>query len=128
MKRTRLAFMMIGSALAFKFLIDFFAASSTATLDQSKALFQDRCSQCHGLGVAENLESYLPSNVQSIVERMRHKPGSGISSEEAQEIYEYLVYEFSKTRKKEIDEELNALPDEKKKAEQAKIDAIVSKF
>ena len=128
MKRTKLAFMMIGSTLAFKFLIDFFAASPAATLDQSKALFQDRCSQCHGLGSAENLESHLPSNIQSIFERMQHKPDSGISSKDAQEIYEHLVYEFSKTHKQEIDEELNALPDDKKKTEQAKIDAIVSKF
>ncbi|MBS0652921.1 MAG: photosystem P840 reaction-center cytochrome c-551 [Verrucomicrobia bacterium] len=129
MNRTRLAFVMVGGVLMSKFLIDFFAASpSSASLDQSKALFQNRCSQCHGLNQADNLDSYLPSNVQKLVERMQHMPGSGISSEEAQQIYEYLVYEYTKTHKNELDAELKALPDDKRKEEQAKIDEIAAKF
>lgn len=128
MNRTRLAFVMVGGALMFKFLIDFFATSPNSTLDQSKALFQNRCSQCHGLNQADNLDSYLPSHVQKTVERMQHMPSSGISSEEAQQIYEYLVYEYTKTHKNELDAELKALPDDKRKEEQSKIDEITAKF
>ena len=94
----------------------------------SKALFENRCSQCHGLNQADQVDSYLPSNVQQMVMRMQHKPQSGISSEEAEEIYEYLVYQFSKTHKAEIDKELSALPEDKRKEEQAKIDQIAAKF
>ena len=124
MKGKKTAFGIIMGGLACLFTLDLFATSESA----AKALFENRCSQCHGLNQATELDSYLPSYIQEMVSKMQHKPQSGISSEEAQEIYEYLVYQFAKTHRNKIDKELQALPEDKRKEEQAKIDQATAKF
>ena len=127
-KKTTLAFAIISTGFAFKTLIYFFGTDLRAPLNQSKELFENRCSQCHGIKEANQMNSYLPSSIQETVERMQRKPESGISSQDAEQIYEYLVYEFSRKYSSKLREQLQALPEEKRKQEQAKIDEISSKF
>lgn len=126
MNKTKLAFVIVGTTVGARFLFDFFGADpKTAKETSSQELFNARCSQCHGIGEANNFDSYLPSSIQNTVQRMQEKADSGISSKEAQQIYEYLVYTNATSHKDQLDEELKALPDNQRKEEQAKLDAIL---
>ena len=56
---------------------------------EPKALFETRCSKCHDLDRANRSET--PEGWLAIVNRMRRKPGSGISEQDAQIVLRYLV-------------------------------------
>jgi hypothetical protein len=81
-----------------------------ATIDISKypadmqadyKVFSKKCSQCHTLARPINCDFALPDEWERYVKRMMRKPNSGISSDEAKQIFDFLVYD-SKTRKKEM--------------------------
>ena len=128
MKKIQLALTLIGAGFGFKMMLYFLGADPHASINQSRELFESRCSQCHGINEASNMDSYLPSSIQTIVEKMQHKSGSGISSHEAEQIYEYLVYDCATKHPDQLHAELQALPEEERKKEQAKINHISSKF
>ena len=56
---------------------------------EPKSLLETRCSKCHGLDRANRNET--PEGWRAIVNRMRGKPGSGISEQDAEIILRYLV-------------------------------------
>ena len=128
LKKIKLALALIGAGFGFKMMIYFLGTDPHLAINQSRELFENRCSQCHGINEANNMDSYLPSSIQKTVERMQHKSDSGISSHEAEQIYEYLVYEYSTKYPERLHAELQALPEEERKKEQAKINHISSKF
>jgi cytochrome c1 len=57
--------------------------------EKNKQLFEAKCQQCHSLERVR--EAHLSRDqAQSVVKRMRAKPGSNISESEAASIFEYL--------------------------------------
>lgn len=81
-----------------------------ATIDVSKypsdmqaryKTFAGRCAKCHTLARAINSDFVLNDEWERYVKRMMRKPGSGISSDDAKEIYAFLAFD-SKTRKKAL--------------------------
>lgn len=81
-----------------------------ATIDVSKypadmqaayKLFTKKCSHCHTIARPINCDFALPDEWERYVKRMMRKPDSGISSDEAKQIFNFLVFD-SKTRKKEM--------------------------
>lgn len=108
-----------------------------ATVDVSKypdgikenyEVFSQKCTQCHKLSRPINSDYALPAEWERYVKRMFHKPGSGISSGEAKQIFEFLVYDSIIRKKEMLDEKLaKATPDEKAAAE-SKIKEIRAKY
>lgn len=98
-----------------------FAVTYPAPYQKSYQLFLDRCGNCHSIDTARAVESYLPSDWRDVVDRMQRKPDSGISTQEADEIYKFLVYESTVNHKKELDVQLQQLPEAERKTEENKI-------
>jgi len=70
-------------------------------MQEAYKLFSKRCSKCHTL--ARPLwAKFTDEEWEKYVKRMRRKPNSGISADEAKKIYEFLVFQSEK-RAKEID-------------------------
>ena len=65
--------------------------------------------------------------VKSAFGKMKNKPGSGISGNEAKPIYEFLVYDSSIRKKAMIDKKLEKMTPEEKKAVEDKIKEIKDK-
>lgn len=99
-----------------------------SSIQKNYALFQEKCSQCHSLGTSLNSDMVLPSYWQKTIKSMQAKPGSNISDKDAQKIYEFLVFDSSERRKKELDDELSSLPLEQQKKEKEAIDQIRNKY
>lgn len=99
----------------------FFAVTYPAPYDKSYQLFLDRCGTCHSIDTALGVDSYLPSDWKDVVDRMQKKPSSGISTQEADEIYKFLVYDSTVNHKKELDAQLQQLPEAERKAEEEQI-------
>ncbi len=56
---------------------------------EPKALFESRCTKCHSLDRTNRSDT--PEGWRAIVNRMRAKPGSAISEQDAEIISRYLV-------------------------------------
>lgn len=98
-----------------------FAVTYPAPYQKSYQLFLDRCGNCHTIDTALAVDSYLPSDWRDVVDQMQKKEGSGISTQEADEIYKFLVYDSTVNHKKELDAQLQQLPEAERKAEEDKI-------
>src|SRR5512141_2532054 len=71
--------------------------------------FQELCSSCHPRARAVNCDFALEDDWERYIKRRMRRGGKLISPEEAQEIFEFAMYD-SKTRKKELyDRKLAAL-------------------
>lgn len=71
--------------------------------------FQDLCSRCHPLARAVNCDFVLEDDWERYIKRMMRRGGRLISPDEAQDIFDFAMYD-SKTRKKELyDRKLAAL-------------------
>lgn len=99
-----------------------------APLQKSYGLFQQRCSQCHNLARPVNSAYVLPDEWERYIKRMLRKPGSEMTSGEAKELYEFLVYDASQRKKQLLAEKLNGLPKEEKDAAENKIRQIAEKY
>ena len=55
------------------------------------AVFQARCSKCHSLARPLNA-SMRPEQWKVYIKKMSRRPGSGISSEAGEDIYEFLKF------------------------------------
>ena len=108
-----------------------------ATIDVSKypqgiqdiyPLFSQKCTQCHKLSRPINSDYALPDEWSRYVKRMMRKPGSGINSAEAKQIYEFLVYDSSVRKKAALDEKLAKATPEDKAADEAKIKEVHDKY
>lgn len=108
-----------------------------ATIDVSKypqgikdnyEVFSQKCTQCHKLSRPINCDYALPDEWSRYVKRMMRKPGSGISTAEAKQIWEFLVYDSSVRKKAMLDEKLAAAKPEEKTATEAKIKEVHDKY
>jgi hypothetical protein len=99
-----------------------------AALKDNYDLFSQKCTQCHKLSRPINSDYCLPSEWSRYVKRMMRKPGSGISSSEAKEIYEFLAYDSSVRKKAAVDVKLAAATPEDKAADEAKIKEVHDKY
>ncbi len=97
-------------------------------LQSSQKLFKSRCSQCHSLSQAYDVDSVLPSSWKETVKSMQRKSESNINDTEAQTIYEFLVYDTTKKQNKKLEQELQAIPKDQQQTEQAEIDRIKKLF
>ena len=108
-----------------------------ATVDVSKypeairdnyQVFSERCAQCHKLNRPINSDYALPAEWERYIKRMMHKPGSGISSADGKQIFDFLVYDSSIRKKAMVDAKLSAATPEEKAAAESKIKAIHDKY
>lgn len=90
-----------GSIVALALCIAIVAGCGAARLDVSAippdvrgayAVFEMRCSKCHGLARPLNARISSMDHWRSYVRRMRRMPGSGISAEDGAEILRFLEY------------------------------------
>ena len=81
-----------------------------ATIDVSKyptemqaryKVFADKCAKCHTLARAINCEFALDEEWERYVKRMMRKPGSGITSADGKQIFEFVAHD-AKVRKKAL--------------------------
>ena len=108
-----------------------------ATIDVSKypqgikdkyEVFSTKCTQCHKLSRPINSDYATPDEWSRYIKRMMHKPGSGISTAQGKDIYDFLAYDASVRKKAMLDEKLaKATPEEKKDAE-TKIKELHDKY
>ncbi len=99
-----------------------------AALKDNYDLFSQKCTQCHKLSRPVNCDYVLPDEWSRYVKRMMRKPGSGISTGEAKQIYEFLVFDSSVRKKALLDEKLGKATAEEKTAAQAKIKEVHDKY
>jgi hypothetical protein len=95
----------------------------------SYPLFTEKCAQCHHLNHTINSDHHaLPDEWESIVNRMRRKPGSDINKKEAEQIIEFLTYDSSVRKKAVVDEMLAMATPKEKKAAEDKIKEVYAKY
>jgi len=76
-------------------------AAYPADMQTKYKVFLARCSKCHTAARAINSDFVLEDEWERYIKRMMRKPGSGISSGDARQIFEFLSYD-SKIRKKAL--------------------------
>ncbi|SFM78347.1 photosystem P840 reaction-center cytochrome c-551 [Thermodesulforhabdus norvegica] len=85
-------------------LLIFFACVATISIlpyqghtrmDDGKALFETKCSVCHGLDRPKSLLKSREEWVETVT-RMKAKPGASITDEEAEAIVDYLTTHYGK--------------------------------
>ena len=91
-------------------------------------IFSQKCMQCHRLSRPINSDYALPSEWESYVKLMMHKPGSGINNGDARKITEFLIYDSSVRKKNLVDDKLSRATPDVKAAEEAKIKSIHDKY
>lgn len=64
-------------------------------------VFSEKCSRCHTLARPINSDYALPEEWSAYVDKMRHKPRSGITDEAQKTITDFLIYDSS-VRKKDL--------------------------
>jgi hypothetical protein len=95
----------------------------------SYPLFTEKCAQCHHLNHTINSDHHaLPDEWESIVNRMRRKPGSNINKTEAEQIVEFLTYDSSVRKRAVVDEMLAMATPKEKKAAEDKIKEVHAKY
>jgi hypothetical protein len=99
-----------------------------AALKDNYDLFSQKCTQCHKLSRPINSDYALPDEWSRYVKRMMRKPGSGISTTEAKQIFEFLVYDSSVRKKAMVDDKLAKATPEDKTAAEAKIKEVHDKY
>ena len=70
-------------------------------MQERYALVKTKCSQCHSLARVINSSYALPDEWSRYVKRMRRKPSSHISSDEAKAIFDFLAFD-SQQRKADL--------------------------
>ena len=91
-------------------------------------VFSQKCVQCHRLSRPINSDYALPSEWESYVKLMMHKPGSGITSGDARKIIDFLIYDSSIRKKVMLDDKLSKLSPADQAAAQAKIKSVHDKY
>ncbi len=70
-------------------------------MKQKYKVFADLCSRCHPLARAVNCDFALEDDWERYIKRMMRRGGRLISPDDAQEIFDFVVYD-SKIRKKTL--------------------------
>jgi hypothetical protein len=60
-------------------------------------VFSKRCSKCHTLARPINTD-FTPTKWEEYVKKMMRKPGSGIKTEDAKRVWQFLVYDTAKRK------------------------------
>ena len=87
-------------------------------------LFQTKCSTCHVVARGVNTEMVVPADWERYIKRMMYKPNSGISSNEAQTLFRFLVYDASARKADLLRKALAALPAADRSAAIARVKEI----
>lgn len=99
-----------------------------APIQDTNALFEAKCTTCHGLKETVRSPSVLPTYWEKSVEKMRAMPKADFSAEEGQKITEFLIYDSFQRRRVELKKQLKALPEAELKIEQEKLDNVLKKY
>ena len=99
-----------------------------AALKDNYEMFSQKCTQCHKLSRPINCDYVLPDEWSRYVKRMMRKPGSGISSGDGKQIWEFLVYDSSVRKKALLDEKLGKATAEEKAAAEAAVKKVHDKY
>ena len=91
-------------------------------------IFSQKCMQCHRLSRPINSDYALPSEWESYVKLMMHKPGSGINNGDARKITDFLIFDSSVRKKALVDDKLSKEAPDVKAADEAKIKSIHDKY
>ena len=91
-------------------------------------VFSQKCMQCHRLSRPINSDYALPSEWDSYVKLMMHKPGSGINNGDARKIIDFLIYDSSVRKKALVDSKLAKESADLQATDQAKIKSIHDKY
>ncbi|MDE1920438.1 MAG: hypothetical protein KGJ09_02090 [Candidatus Omnitrophica bacterium] len=91
-------------------------------------IFSQKCTQCHRLSRPINSDFALPSEWESYVKKMMHKPGSNINFGQARKIIDFLIYDSSVRKKALLEEKLSKLTPEQRAAQEAKIKKVQDKY
>lgn len=91
-------------------------------------IFSQKCMQCHRLSRPINSDFALPSEWESYVKLMMHKPGSNINNGDARKIIDFLIYDSSVRKKAQVDDKLSKATPDDKAAQEAKIKSVHDKY
>ncbi|HKI68281.1 MAG TPA: hypothetical protein VKA67_01740 [Verrucomicrobiae bacterium] len=91
-------------------------------------VFSRKCSQCHKLSRPINSNFVLPEQWSRYIKRMMYKPGSNIGRSDAKKIYDFLVYDSSVRKKKQLEAALKGLKADERAAQEKKIKEVVDKY
>jgi cytochrome c5 len=97
-------------------------------IKENYEVFSAKCSQCHKLSRPINSDYALPEEWSRYIKRMMRKPGSGISTADGKQIFDFLAYDSSVRKKKMVDEKLAKATPEEKKAAEDKIKELHDKY
>lgn len=98
------------------------------SLQSTYDVFQAKCTTCHGAEDSLQSKQVLPSYWETTTHRMQAMKDSNLSSQEASDIAEFLIYDSSVRRKSLFDRQLNDLPPGEQAQEKAKLEAIRQKY
>lgn len=107
------------------------AESQQGAINRAKdsALFQQKCSSCHTIGLVSTGPDLLPSDIWEMVLRMAHYEGANIyCCDHKQRIYWYIVNFVANSRKDEVDRALRCLPENARICEQSAIDEAKRRY
>lgn len=103
-------------------------AQYPAEQQKTYKLFQTKCSSCHAVARGINTEMVLPGDWERYIKRMMYKPNSGISSNEGQALYRFLIYDASARKADLLRKTLVALPAADRTAAIERIKTVNSGF
>lgn len=95
------------------------------SIQKGKELFDVKCSSCHSIFISKYLDCIYPSFIHHAIHAATERPGANISKEDAQLIYQYLVYDAYYNRKARLDRELSELPETKQEEEKKALEQII---
>lgn len=75
------------------------ASYSKSMQDAYTKVFSKRCSKCHTLARPLNTD-FAPTKWEEYIKKMMRKPGSGVKSDDAKRIWQFLVYDTVKRKEK----------------------------
>ena len=70
----------------------------------------------------------MPTYFKEMVQEMYEKPDSGMTQQDADKIYEFLVYDAYKRRRRDVREQMRLLPEEQSEKEKEVFKEIRDKY
>lgn len=107
------------------------AESQQGAINRAKdsALFQQKCSSCHTIGLVSSGPDLLPSDIWEMVLRMAHYEGANIyCCDDKQRIYWYIVNFVANSRKDELDRALRCISPSMRQCEEQTIEAAKRRY
>lgn len=93
------------------------------------ALFQNKCSACHTVGLVSWEQELLPTDIWNMVNRMANYQGANIfCCADRRHLYMYIVDYIAKNRAADLAKALKCLPEEYRQYEKEKIEAAQERY